>query len=111
MTLHFKCPECGSEVVVWDRVKGDIVCTFCGLVIGKIYDYNAHVKEDDYNYKVERDIIGIRRIKARLNVYEKYMRKFNLKPYLKIKEDVLNAIMRCENVKTVSYTHLTLPTN
>lgn len=35
MGKKLKCPECGSESVVWDPVRGEYVCKSCGLVISE----------------------------------------------------------------------------
>ncbi len=32
-----RCPYCGSNDIVWDYVRGDVVCASCGTVLERIY--------------------------------------------------------------------------
>lgn len=35
----YKCPRCGSTEIVWDSVRGEAVCSSCGLVIEELEEY------------------------------------------------------------------------
>ncbi len=32
-----RCPYCGSDNIVWDYVRGDVICASCGTVLERIY--------------------------------------------------------------------------
>jgi len=32
-----RCPYCGSNDIVWDYVRGDVICASCGTVLDRIY--------------------------------------------------------------------------
>ena len=34
-----KCEICGSDIMIWDYTRGDIICPSCGTVICPIYEY------------------------------------------------------------------------
>jgi len=36
-----KCEICGSDNLIWDYTRGDIICTSCGTIISPIYEYRT----------------------------------------------------------------------
>ncbi|MCD6195602.1 MAG: TFIIB-type zinc ribbon-containing protein, partial [Staphylothermus sp.] len=34
-----QCPVCGG-ILVWDYQRGEVICSSCGLVVDRIYDYS-----------------------------------------------------------------------
>jgi hypothetical protein len=48
MVSDLKCPHCGQQDIIWDYARGDIVCTYCGTVVDKIY-VNMIKKEEPFN--------------------------------------------------------------
>lgn len=43
-----KCPECGSEDLSWDKDKGEVICSECGLVLeDKMVDFDQEWREFD----------------------------------------------------------------
>ncbi len=111
-----KCPYCGGVEIVWRYNEGYVVCSSCGTVIDKIYDYTCKTYgndssalqykltlsklHEDFNIKL-RSIkwalidIRYRRFKRKLKVFPK------LRPGLKIREEVLEAIYNGKEVKLV----------
>ena len=71
-----KCPNCGSENIIWDYIKGCSVCTSCGLVIDQLYEeFLWYAKAEDehryYNYMSVREAL----YEKRKRVYAQSMRK------------------------------------
>ncbi len=42
-----KCPNCGSESIVWDYQRGYSVCTSCGLVIEALFEEFLWASDQD----------------------------------------------------------------
>ena len=84
------CPECLSkDSIIWDYKNGVIVCSACGVVIDRLYDYETNrldmITRDqkektslDYKEKVRRTSKHLRTCKNRINEYYKIIRRFNL---------------------------------
>ena len=48
-----QCPRC-SGVLIWDYARGEVVCSACGYVVEKIYDYGP--PRIDENEEIWREI-------------------------------------------------------
>jgi len=54
-----RCPECGSEEVIVDHERGEIICQKCGLVISSnIVDEGPEWRAFDHEQLVKRDRVG-----------------------------------------------------
>jgi len=106
----FKCPDCGCQEVVWCFTEGSIVCSNCGMVLDKIYDYS--VPRNYYNLESEKSSTSnelakyyenkVKRINQSYRNYEKLIRKYsNLRPGLKIKEEAILSAYNGQRVKMV----------
>ncbi|AJF61704.1 Transcription initiation factor IIB [archaeon GW2011_AR15] len=47
--MHYKkCPECGAELLNWNKEKGEVTCKSCGLVLDdKLFDFGQEWREFD----------------------------------------------------------------
>ncbi len=41
-----RCPYCGSNDIVWDYVRGDVICASCGTVLERIYVTEQHANQE-----------------------------------------------------------------
>ncbi len=41
-----RCPYCGSNDIVWDYVRGDVICASCGTVLERIYVTEQHISQE-----------------------------------------------------------------
>ncbi len=41
-----RCPYCGSNDIVWDYVRGDVICASCGTVLERIYVTEQHTNQE-----------------------------------------------------------------
>ena len=105
-----KCPDCGCQEVVWCFSEGSIVCSNCGVVLGKIYDYS--LPRNYYSLEQEKTTISnesvkyyknrVKRIYHSYRNYEKLIRKYsNLRPGLKIREEAVLSIYNGRGVRMV----------
>ncbi len=71
-----KCPNCGSERVIWDYARGYSVCTSCGLVIEQLYEEFLWSAKHDSN-DAPRHSLSVREAiaKSRCKVYDRSMRR------------------------------------
>jgi uncharacterized Zn finger protein (UPF0148 family) len=90
-----KCPVCGGDLV-WDYESGEIVCSRCGLVVDRIYDYGAtREREDTIEWREvkiksnprKNKILHRYRLRMKLYVRAKYYVRD--KPWLEIDYDKL----------------------
>ncbi|MET1159690.1 MAG: TFIIB-type zinc ribbon-containing protein [Thermoprotei archaeon] len=44
--MHEKCPLCGNSLI-WDYVSGLIICSSCGYVVDRIYDYGPIYEDEE----------------------------------------------------------------
>ncbi len=43
---NMRCPYCGSNNIVWDYVRGDVICASCGTVLERIYVTEQHISQE-----------------------------------------------------------------
>ena len=111
-----RCSYCGSNELVWRYEEGYIVCSKCGTVLDRIYDYNISSSMLQPESKIDKLSIhkihvdyDMRLQKTRLLLidlrYRKFQRKLKeypkLRPGLKIRDDVLRALYTGRKVKMV----------
>ncbi|MTK64108.1 MAG: transcription initiation factor IIB, partial [Methanobacterium sp.] len=54
-----KCPECGSEKLINDHERGEVVCGACGLVIDdNIVDMGPEWRAFDHEQRDKRTRVG-----------------------------------------------------
>ncbi len=111
-----KCFYCGCNELVWRYEEGYIVCSRCGTVLDRIYDYNIgssllrselktdrlsiHKVHEDYNMKSRRTKLLL--INLRYRKFRKKLKEYpKLRPGLKIRDDVLEALYAGRKVKMV----------
>ncbi len=75
-----RCPYCGSQNLVWDYQRGEVVCTCCGTVVERIY-VNASIHSEHY--------VEIQQRNSRINGLVPKLRKAT-KDYLRILESIRN---------------------
>jgi len=114
--LKMKCTYCGSNELVWRYEEGYIVCSKCGTVLDRIYDYNIgspllqsesntdrlsiHRIHEDYIMRSRRTKLLL--IDLRYRKFQKKLKEYpKLRPGLKIRDDVLKALYAGRNVKMV----------
>ncbi len=51
-----KCPECGG-LLIYDEYRGELVCSRCGLVVDRVYDYGPLREREEV---VERRELSLR---------------------------------------------------
>ncbi|MGB8234033.1 MAG: TFIIB-type zinc ribbon-containing protein, partial [Methanobacterium sp.] len=57
--IETKCPECGSEKLINDHERGEIVCGACGLVIDdNIVDMGPEWRAFDHEQRDKRTRVG-----------------------------------------------------
>ncbi|MEZ0290886.1 MAG: TFIIB-type zinc ribbon-containing protein [Sulfolobales archaeon] len=89
----YRCPSCGSEDVVWDYQRGEVICSSCGLVIDTIY-YTAR-RFSEKNESSERKVlkaVSLRRESAPgviVKAYSKFFSWWRLRKNLEIDRDLL----------------------
>ena len=72
-----QCPVCGG-ILVWDYQRGEVICSSCGLVVDRIYDYSP-LRENE-------ETITWRNIKIRNNPKKNkklYEYKLHIRLYIK----------------------------
>lgn len=114
--LKMKCTYCGNNELVWRYEEGYIVCSRCGTVLDRIYDYDIGSSllqsESKTNrlsiYKVHEDyIVKLRRTKLllmdlRYRIFQRRLKEYpKLRPGLKIRDDILKALYAGRKVKMV----------
>ncbi len=76
---YYKCPSCGSEEIIWDSTRGDIICSHCGLVIEEKLPTisSISVKSDDSHYERSSPIepVQLELAKKRLRRYDALVRR------------------------------------
>jgi len=72
MSMH--CPRCGGQLV-WDYRCGEVVCSACGTVVEKIFDYSP--MRPDESEEIWREI-RIRRNPKHNSIARKYRRDYKL---------------------------------
>lgn len=107
------CPECLNEnTIIWDYKNGVLVCSACGTVLDRLYDFecnrtnnvNSEVHEYAKRNLNEKTIHIERRLRLcenRINMYFKVFRKFNLRPGVKVKDEVIKELALGKKVKLV----------
>jgi len=69
-----QCPYCGGQLV-WDYKCGEVVCSACGTVVEKVYDYSP--AWPDESEEIWREI-RIRRNPKHNSIARKYRRDYKL---------------------------------
>lgn len=107
------CPECLSKnTIIWDYKNGVLVCSACGTVLDRLYDFecnrtiniNSEIHEytkkslNERTVRIER---YLRLCENRVNMYFKVFRKFNLRPGVKVKDEVVKELTLGKKVKLV----------
>lgn len=107
------CPECLSKnTIIWDYKNGVLVCSACGTVLDKLYDFECNratnVNNEVYGYvrknlneKTVRTEKCLRLRENRVNTYFKVFRKFNLRPGVRVKDEVIKELALGKKVKLV----------
>ncbi|MGC9181836.1 TFIIB-type zinc ribbon-containing protein [Thermogladius sp.] len=86
-----KCPVCGSSLV-WDYEEGFVVCSACGLVVDRVYEY-AHAPDTDEGEAVRgrrrgpRSVIDRKTYRFRLRLYNKAYKIAKEKPWMVVDTD------------------------
>ena len=85
-----QCPSCGG-ILVWDYQMGEVICSSCGLVIDKIYDYGPLRENEEtitwrtikvkHNPKKNKKL---REYKLHVKLYVKAQSYIKDKPWLEI---------------------------
>ncbi|WP_244372325.1 TFIIB-type zinc ribbon-containing protein [Staphylothermus marinus] len=73
--LTHKCPVCGGTLI-WDYESGEVVCSKCGLVVDKIYDYGVSREREDV---VEWREVKLKTYPKKNHILKKY--KYHIRLY------------------------------
>ncbi len=73
-----KCPVCGAPLI-WDYELGEVICSSCGLVVDRIYDYRPLMEDEN---QVIWNMIKTSRNPRRNHISRKY--RFHMKLYYKV---------------------------
>jgi len=108
------CPECSSrDSIIWDYKNGTLVCTACGLVVDRLYDFDCYkIEANDkngynakgnimYREKIKETSKHLRRCKNTVNEYYRILKHFNLRPGVRVKDEVLRDIALGKKIKLV----------
>ena len=57
---HRICPNCGSDVLISDKQRGELICSNCGLVISRIIDSSPEWRAFDAEERTHRSRAGSR---------------------------------------------------
>jgi len=102
--VKLTCSECGSDKLIWDYARGDIICSSCGLVVDRIYCEHTvlHGGFEDKQFRTSRsNYTAIKDASKRVANYERLKNRFKLRPNLTFKPEVLNRIVNGEKVPLV----------
>jgi len=90
-----KCPRCGSEEIIWDPERGEVICSSCGLVIDEIYYHPRTFVELKRNVNEGGNRRSARKKSSRekpgeiLSIYEKLFGWWRLRRNIDIDKDRL----------------------
>jgi len=54
------CPNCGSDALISDKQRGEVICSNCGLVVSRIIDSSPEWRAFDAEEKAHRSRAGSR---------------------------------------------------
>jgi len=105
-----ECPYCKCNELVWCFTEGHVVCSNCGIVLDRIYDYTPLPKRSTvlengshnhsatlYSYETK-----IKRINHAYRNYEKLVKKYSrLRPGLRVKDEAMMLAYKGYKVKMV----------
>jgi len=72
--MSMQCPYCGGQLV-WDYRSGEVICSSCGVVVERIYDYSP--LRPDESEELWREI-RIKRNPKHNSIARKYRRDYKL---------------------------------
>lgn len=104
-----ECPYCKCNELVWCFAEGHVVCSNCGIILDKIYDYTPLPKRlalesssRNYGTVLYSYETKIRRINNSYRNYEKLIRKYSrLRPGLRVKDEAIMLAYKGYKVKMV----------